>query len=280
MMNKIAIQVISDLHLEFHSAFPKFKPNAKYLFLAGDICTFDVSQQKKITNFLSYCSLNWQKVFYVPGNHEYYQSSVLIHKKNSMEEIDEMMKQICNIFPNVYLLNNSYEEIEPGINVYGTTFWTSRYGYPYYVKIEEKLNDYNMIATKTDKINFNTSLKEKYIDNLSDKQLEHMRTYLKDIKTDEKTIIMTHFPPIRDNVTSPRHSNSSPEMKNYFSWNDIYTTFENKENIIGWISGHTHWSYDIKKDNIRFISNQTGYINEYLAGRTLFKPDDIFELEY
>jgi hypothetical protein len=37
-------------------------------------------------------------------------------------------------------------------------------------------------------------------------------------------------------------------------------------NVIGWISGHTHWSYDINIKNTKFISNQMGYKNECVNG--------------
>lgn len=33
-------------------------------------------------------------------------------------------KEICSELPNVYLLDNSFQEIEPGLNVYGSTLWT------------------------------------------------------------------------------------------------------------------------------------------------------------
>lgn len=276
-MNKIAIQVISDLHLEFHTSYPKFKPLAKYLFLAGDIYSYSQEKDKKIREFFGYCSSNWEKIFYVLGNHEYYQSDVMPHRKKSIEELEIIFQEICNTFGNVYLLNNSYKEIVPGVNVYGTTFWTSRYGYPYYVDITQKLNDYVMIATKSEKTEYNVLLKTEYIDALSDKQLNLMKEYLKN--ENKKTIMMTHFPPIRDDVSNPRYDNNTPELKNYFSWNNIHTTLDNKENIIGWVSGHTHWSYDVIKDDIRFISNQTGYIREYLEGKTKFAPDTVFEFD-
>ena len=51
-------------------------------------------------------------------------------------------------------------------------------------------------------------------------------------------------------------------------------------NVVGWISGHTHWSYDINIDNVRYISNQIGYKNECLSGETNFEPDKIFEIKY
>lgn len=50
-MNKIIIQVISDIHLEFYKSYPKIKPLSKYLFLAGDIGTINDQHDMKVKNF-------------------------------------------------------------------------------------------------------------------------------------------------------------------------------------------------------------------------------------
>ena len=74
---KITIQVFSDIHIDLWNRMPEFSVKAKYLFLAGDICNIN---HKLFYPFLDYCSKNWVKTFYVPGNHEYY-----IKKKNYIE---------------------------------------------------------------------------------------------------------------------------------------------------------------------------------------------------
>ena len=51
-------------------------------------------------------------------------------------------------------------------------------------------------------------------------------------------------------------------------------------NVIGWISGHTHWSYDINIGHIRFVSNQLGYKDECTGNTTRFEPLKVFEFEY
>jgi hypothetical protein len=51
-------------------------------------------------------------------------------------------------------------------------------------------------------------------------------------------------------------------------------------NVVGWISGHTHWSHDIILNDIRFISNQIGYKKEFLEGKTNFEPEKVLELTF
>ena len=53
--------------LIFAKAFPKPKPIAPYLFLAGDIGKPDDHNFK---DFMHYCNNNWTKTFYVFGNHD------------------------------------------------------------------------------------------------------------------------------------------------------------------------------------------------------------------
>jgi hypothetical protein len=57
--------------------------------------------------------------------------------------------------------------------------------------------------------------------------------------------------------------------------------FNNLSNVLCWISGHTHFSYDIASLNgVRLISNQAGYTREEASGETNFKEDGLFEVEY
>ena len=90
---------------------------------------------------------------------------------------------------------------------------------------------------------------------------------------------MTHFPPIRQGSSNPKYSSQPIYVANYFSWNNISDKL-NCSNVVGWISGHTHWSYDITRKNIRYIANQTGYKEEFCSGESGFEPDKVFELEY
>jgi hypothetical protein len=43
-----------------------------------------------------------------------------------------------------------------------------------------------------------------------------------------------------------------------------------------WISGHTHWCYDINKNSSRFIGNQLGYKSE--IGKNGLNEEGLFEI--
>lgn len=134
------IQILSDVHLEFYkdgiSILDVLTPVAPYLMIAGDLGYPDPI----MVNFLSECSDNFEKVFYCPGNHEYYSP----YDNSSIDDIDEDLAEICNNFPNIYFLNNSEYHLSSNTVILGTTLWS--YIPPEEdVKIMKSLNDYNSI---------------------------------------------------------------------------------------------------------------------------------------
>ena len=73
---------------------------------------------------------------------------------------------------------------------------------------------------------------------------------------------MTHFPPLREGTSNPIYNYKPDNIKNYFSWNDETINNLNLNNVPLWISGHTHWAYNIYKNNCIFLANQIGYKDE------------------
>ena len=115
-----------------------------------------------------------------------------------------------------------------------------------------------------------------YVKYLANDSLNKLQKYLNE--TDKKTIVMTHFPPLRSETTNPNYLHLDRIKNNYYSWNDntlILNNF-NLKNVPIWISGHTHWSYDFKKYNTRFISNQLGY--KYDLGIIGLHKNCVFEI--
>lgn len=115
------IQYISDLHLELEAnrrylELNPIIPNADILIIAGDLLCLnkDGSVYEIYMPFLSYLSKSFDRVFAVPGNHEYYNGFDLI---NSTREIR------LELFPNVFLLNNTCEMIN-GVKYIYSTFWS------------------------------------------------------------------------------------------------------------------------------------------------------------
>ena len=89
---------------------------------------------------------------------------------------------------------------------------------------------------------------------------------------------MTHFPPIRTETSNPIYLNQNRKLNQYFTWSDETINEFNLTKVPIWISGHTHWSYDISKNGSRFIGNQLGYKSE--IGETGIKEDGLYEITF
>ena len=262
----ISIQVYSDLHIELWNKIPEIPARAKYLFLAGDVCHIN---HPLFYPFLDYCSNNWIKIFYIPGNHEYF-----IKNKNYNELLFEYKYKITERYKNIFFLDNNYVSLdEENINIYGATFWTIP---PFASTYEAKMyiNDYNWISYFKQGIDHVVDLDINYVRELAVNSFNSLQKYLNE--TDKKTIIMTHFPPCRSGTSAPKYLAEKSVRNLYFSWPDGTLQNFKLDNVLTWISGHTHWSYDFMQDNIRLIGNQLGYKSE--VGQTGLNEDALYEI--
>lgn len=263
-------QLFSDIHLELCKNVPYIKPLADYLFLAGDIGNISKPNLKL---FIDYCSKNWMKTFYVLGNHEFY------HNNKTYDKLIKEYNELFSSYDNVYLLNDSFYDLEFDTiqyRIYGSILWTN-------INSTETINDFNMIKMKNDK-NWTVPIDLKYFNQLHSNSLKKLLNEIKIANLEnKKLIVITHFPPVRNNTSHPKYSSQPDYLRNYFS-NDFTESnllllgINEKElynNIECWMSGHTHYSYDFKYKT-RFISNQFGYLDE--LNDTLINYDGLFEI--
>ncbi len=263
---KLLFQVYSDIHLEIWNKMPLIPIKSDYLILAGDIGQLE---HPLFYPFLDYCSRNWKKTFYIPGNHEYFSFN------KSMNELEFEYKYcIEKRYKNVFYLNNSVTELDNDINIYGATFWTNP---PFRSKSEAKMNinDYNYIKYFKQGLDEVVELDIAKVRELSNDSFEELHHYLAVEK--KKTIVVTHFPPMRTGTSAPKYLDKNSISNLYFTWpNDTLSNF-NLTNVLVWVSGHTHWSYDFTPlDGIRLISNQLGYKSE--IGETGINEDGLYEV--
>ena len=133
---KFAFQLFSDLHQEFLTNYYKIPPKADYLFLAGDIHNISKSNFKL---FFDYVSQHWKQVFYIPGNHEYY------NKFNTILELKKQYQIFFENYTNVHFLDDNISTIQYNdktIAIIGSTLWS-------YVKETESINDFKNILEKS-----------------------------------------------------------------------------------------------------------------------------------
>lgn len=274
---KILIQIYSDLHLELTNSIPKIIPRTPYLFLAGDISRFN---HASFGEFLTYCNNNWTKTFYVFGNHDYWNTNSYIQKiKRQVKEYLEQ-RQLTN----VHILDNQFVSLNEDITVFGSTFWTQS---PFVNKYDgcTYINDYNMIRFKHNITDTRPcDLTPRDVNQMYSEDYTKIYEVLNtnELTKGKKVIVMTHFPPQQSGTSHSKYDLQDKRIRNYFSHPDgTIKEFENYSNILCWISGHTHYSYDfISPEGVRLISNQMGYLKEAISGESCFKGDGLFEIEY
>lgn len=113
-LKRFKLQYISDIHLEYRTTIPNIQPRTNNLALLGDI---GHPNKPLYSEFVKYCSKNWDKVILLSGNHEYEQT------KYSMKEVDQMIHTITNKYPNITYLNNRKLMLDNHL-ILGTTLWS------------------------------------------------------------------------------------------------------------------------------------------------------------
>lgn len=244
----IKIQVLSDLHLEFLKTLPKIfksknlsKPEfvkAPYLFLAGDI-GYPKLEHGIWLQFINFCEQYYDKIFYVSGNHEAYNSEYY---------------ETINTIKDVFKSKPKFVFLEPGVvsnigpyKVVGCTLWSnvSKMGFA-------SLNDGAYIKIKKNSI----------IHNLSHQDV--LEFYEKDkawleSQVDANTIVMTHHLPSFDFIA---------EKYKHQRYNNLNTGFASELDSIllrsrAWIYGHTHIGGIKDLFGTMCICNPYGYPEDY-----------------
>lgn len=247
----MTIQYASDLHLEFpqNRRFLKvnpLKPIGDVLLLAGDIVPF--AELDYHDNFFNYISNHFQHVWWIPGNHEYYNSDIADRSGTIHEEIRS----------NVHLVNNKSVYLG-GIRFIFSTLWSKIHQDNFWL-IENNINDFHVI--KREGRHFSAS----HFNQLHTESVQFLES---ELATGDltKTIVLTHHVPTFMNY---------PEKYKTDKLNGAFAT-ELSELIEAfppayWIYGHHHHNTENFEIGVtQMLTNQLGYVQ--LNEHRLFKTD-------
>lgn len=237
------IRYYSDLHLEFMnetelnvfihamSAIP-IQDNTVCL-LAGDI---GHPREPHYDCFFQFIHRHFPKTFVIPGNHEYY-SSV---KTNTVEKTDAWLQDYFQSFPNITLLNNSYEIYQNHCFV-GSVLWTHIFD------PARTINDINYIP------DFNV---EKY-NALNQTCVDFLQQV---ILSNERCIVMTHHMP-SDQLIDAKYKNAVLAPYNQWFYCDCKHLFLSSK-VKAWVYGHTHTPLRTTIRDVPLFCNPNGYTHE------------------
>ncbi|KAG5183138.1 Metallo-dependent phosphatase-like protein [Tribonema minus] len=230
------IHVVSDVHLEYGGA-PPFSSlvaaEADVLVLAGDIAAATCPE---LPDFVARASEIYERVLYVPGNHEYY------HSSNSMAEMRACLRAALDPFGNVTLLDDDVAEIG-GVKFVGSTLW-SRVPADSELEVSRCVNDYRFVRAKCRPISPCETTE------LHAESVDFLRRHC-----DADSVVITHHCPRTRKTSHPRYDGSSASCA-------FATDVSLPRMPRLWVSGHTHFNHDFQEPQggTRFLSNQ--YRNE------------------
>ncbi|KAL7622036.1 hypothetical protein AAE478_007537 [Parahypoxylon ruwenzoriense] len=267
----VAIQILSDLHLEAPKGYDIFEipPRASYLALLGDI-GFLSRDLDEYSNFLLVQLRQFKVVFLILGNHEPYHStwskvkeSVANFQKNveSRREGGETLGEF------VFLDRTRFDiDVEDDkVSVLGCTLF-SNVPPESHDHVSFGVNDfYHIEEWDIEKHNQAHQRDIQWLDS----QLER----LKDLE--RKVVIFTHYSPTIDSrAADPRHSKSA--IKPAFATDLRDTLLWRNDTIKLWAFGHTHYNCDFE-DGLgkRVYTNQRGY---YFAQSASFDVTKVVEI--
>jgi hypothetical protein len=220
------------------------EPKGEILILAGDI--FKYSNFQVMLDFMSVYGPKFNKIFYVPGNHEFYGSP--IYRSFPADCCHGGSRELENL---VVLDSDAY--YTDGLRIVGTTLWSgvTKNG-PNYV------NDYSQIRGFT-------PIEENH-------QHQFCLDYLKkELETphDGKTIVVTHHLPLLECIDSKYFNAPSNQC---FASDQSKLMLDNKIDL--WVHGHSHSFMDEVLYDTRHVRNPLGYEHEW--GK--FKTDFVVEV--
>jgi predicted phosphohydrolase len=234
-------QYCSDLHLEFEQnsvylrKYP-IEPIADILILAGDITYLRSDFYNN--PFFDYISDNWEKVYWIPGNHEYY-CGIDIIKYNLSEPYA--------IRNNVFLVDN-YSYIEGDVLLIFSTLW-SKIDSKHKNYIEQNVSDFDCIYYNNKKLNSES------FNFLHQESLAFIKKSLQQEKNLKKLVVTHHLPSQQCNHLDYLGS----KLNSAFVAN--LDEFIEKYGPNAWIYGHSHRNMpEITIGKTKLYTNQFGYL--------------------
>ncbi|MCU0472100.1 MAG: metallophosphoesterase [Bacteroidales bacterium] len=234
------LQYASDLHLEFPENREFLRknpllPGGDVLLLAGDIVPFAVMD--KHADFFSYISDNFETTYWIPGNHEYYNSDISTRTGSFNEKIKE----------NLFLVNN-VSVLQENVKFIFSTLWTNISASNQF-EIRQRLSDFHTIKYN------NRGLTPDHYNFLH----EQCHAFLNDeISKDgtEKKVVITHHVPTFMNYPEKYKGDSLNEAFAVEMYNDILRLCADF-----WIFGHHHCNTpDFQIGTTTLATNQLGYV--------------------
>lgn len=279
--SRVAIQIMSDLHLEVGAgeqyadfAVPRQAP---YLLLGGDIG--NLSNYEAFLGFLKRMTDTFDRVFLVLGNHDFYQltHAAGLAAARRLEAEPELGGRLT------LLQQNRFDLPETNVTLLGCTLWTHVPDDAAKI-VRATVQDFKQMEDWTVETHNRCHAED----------LAWLQTQVADIRREAKEsgapartiVVATHHAPAKNHTSKPQYRDNP--------WNSGFST-----EIVGvgdwrpvqyWVFGHTHYCNSFETRGVKVVSNQRGYylprkeggtVNlENLDPKHMFAVEKVIEVEY
>jgi predicted phosphodiesterase len=228
------IKLISDTHHEFHEDERLYFNNDQtdVLVVAGDLAVGFTKVFYALKRFAEY----HPHVVYVPGNHEYYGSSI--------HTFDTGLANLVQSYPNIHVLNPGTAKIGD-VTFIGATLWTN---------FSERILSAMHCATSVNDFYQIRGFSVKECAKLYYKHFAYIKHAYEN--TEGRIVVVTHFLPDRCCI-SPQYQGSGV-LNDYFA-NNLGSWIADMKNVPYWLFGHTHDNVDKMIGDTNVIANPYGY---------------------
>lgn len=267
-MENYTLQFASDLHLDPSggSVFDSLlKPVAKDLALCGDIGD---PWSAVYMDFLAWCSVRWERVFLLAGNHEYFTEGPATwgSADKTYSGVEAEIRRVASRHSNVFFLQEEVYLIDSvKIAIVGATLWTAPA-----LRRWDKMSgsvigdgpgcrgEYSSIYKRDEYTGKLRTFHPSDITSLYVRQSQFLSRYLNSswggVPADYRVIVLTHHLPSLTVV--PDEHRDSTLVSCYATALDGLL----KEPVVAWICGHSHRGRHIQLDSGCLLAlNPLGY---------------------
>lgn len=245
------IQIISDIHLEVKGPTvtcdkllklpPLLQKESYSLAILGDLSSIDGGiNEQRLRLFLRQCTMYWNKVYYVLGNHEFYGSVY--------ETVLKKFRDLERDIPGVIPMEKRVVDLNDHTRLLGATLWSyvpSRHA----LEVQDQVCDYNYIRVSSSSMTrhltvCDTNTWHRETISWLDEQLRICQD------SGKRAIVLSHHSPMPPgtwtNICSAWSTDLTGMMTRY------------SKVIRHWGHGHTHRNLYVEPE-FPIICNQIGY---------------------
>ena len=276
-MSMVEIQIVSDLHLESPPAYDLFDitPRAPHLALLGDIGNVSPTEHRDgLVSFLKKQLQVFRTVFFIPGNHEAYNSTwpkALFILRSFEQHIASLRTHNPALGEFVLMDRRSFRI--GNFLILGCSLF-SRVPDQRVSAVETSMNDFYLTGDGWSVTWHNKA---------HSRDLQWLNEEVSRAQEDgsvHRIVVLTHWSPSLDpRASDPKHAGSiiSSGFATDLSMELCWTS----EKVATWAWGHTHFNFDFVvprqegRKPLRVLANQRGYYFQPAEG---FDPEKLVKL--